>query len=338
MMLRADRFALVMSEFRGIAGAASEAPEATEWLLSELQRVARALRTAASASASAANATAGATAGRGKGKGTEGARGVIAAAAVEAAKQAAGAAQPAADARTPHAAAAADVLAGGSSEVARGDLAGSAAGGKVVGVKQKRACGICGQLGHRADNKKYHPKDAAPAHAPSPLPPQPPPLPQAPLTETECAPQLQPSHSPPDAPLPMRVQASAAAAAGAAAAPHTGSIVVTLGATVLTTLLGPGGQFGLEDVFRAGGVAAAAPPAAAATAPSDSDEVPIGQRGERLHSLRALLPGEPLVLASAGNGAKRKREDVSRAPRPGGEEAPPIGALPHGLYLRTPKP
>jgi hypothetical protein len=44
MMLKADRFALVMSECRGIAGAASEAVEATEWLLSELQRVSRALR------------------------------------------------------------------------------------------------------------------------------------------------------------------------------------------------------------------------------------------------------------------------------------------------------
>ena len=59
---------------------------------------------------------------------------------------------------------------------------------------------------------------------------------------------------------------------------------------------------------------------------SDSDEVPIGQRGERLHSLRALPPGDPLVLAPTGNGAKRKRGDVSRALRPGGEEAPPIGA------------
>jgi hypothetical protein len=75
MMLRADRFALVMSECRGIAGAASEAPEATEWLLSELQRVSRALRTAASVSA--ADATAGAIAGRGKGKGTERVRGAI---------------------------------------------------------------------------------------------------------------------------------------------------------------------------------------------------------------------------------------------------------------------
>ena len=322
MMLRADRFALVMSECRGIAGAASEAVEATEWLLSELQRVARALRTAASVSA--ADAAAGAIAGRGKGRGT-GARGAIAASAVEAAKQAAGAAQLAAVARTHHTAA--DVLAGGPSEAARGDLAGGAAGGKVVGVKQNRACGICGQLGHRADNKKYHPKDVAPAHAHAPLPP--PPLPQAPpLPEPETQPQ--PSLSPPDAPLLSRAHASAAAAAGAAAAPRTGSIIVTLGATALTTLLGPGGQFGLDDVVHAGGVAAAASPAAAAAAAaaaaSDSDEVPIGQRGERLHSLRALPPGDPLVLAPTGNGAKRKRGDVSRALRPGGEEAPPIGA------------
>ena len=326
MMLKSDRFALVMSEFRGIAGAASEAPEATEWLLSELQRVARALRTAASVSA--ADATAGASAGRGKGKGTEKARGTIAAAAVEAAKQAAGAAQLAAVARTQHTAA--TVRAGGPS---RGDLAGGAAGGKVVGVKEKRACGVCGLLGHRADNKKYHPKDAAPAHAPSPLlpPPPPPPLLQAPpLSVTEFAPPPQPSLSPPDVPLPSRAHASAAAAAGAAAAPRTGSIIVTLGATALTTLLGPGGQFGLDDVVHAGGVAAAASPAAAAAAAaaaaSDSDEVPIGQRGERLHSLRALPPGDPLVLAPTGNGAKRKRGDVSRALRPGGEEAPPIGA------------
>jgi len=323
MMLKADRFALVMSECRGIAGAASEAPEATEWILSELQRVSRALRTAASVSA--ADATAGATAGRGKGKGTEKARGTIAAAAVEAAKQAAGAAQLAAVARTHHTAA--DVLAGGPSEAARGDLAGGAAGGKVVGVKQNRACGFCGQLEHRADNKKYHPKDAAPAHAHAPLPP--PPLPQAPPLpepETQFAPPPPPSLSPPDGPLPSRAHASAAAATGTAAAPRTGSIVVTLGAAALTTLLGPGGQFGLDDVVRAGGVAAAASPAVAVAAVSDSDEVPIGQRGERLHSLRALLPGEPLVLAPTGDGAKRKREDVSRAPRPGGEEAPPIGA------------
>jgi hypothetical protein len=321
MMLRADRFALVMSECRGIAGAASEAPEATEWLLSELQRVGRALRTAASVSA--ADATAGATAGRGKGKGTERARGAIAAAAVEAAKQAAGAAQLAAVARTQHTAA--GMLAGGPSEVARGDLAGGAAAAKVVGVREKRACGVCGLLGHRADNRKYHPKDAAPVHAPSPLPP--PPLPQGPpLPVTEVAPPPQPTLSPPDAPLSLRAHASAAAAGRTAAAPRTGSVVVTLGATALTTLLGPGGQFGLDDVVRAGGVAAAAPPAAAVTAASDSDDVPIGQRGERLHSLRALPPGEPLVLAPTGNGAKRKREDVSRAPRPGGEEPPPIGA------------
>jgi hypothetical protein len=333
-MLKADRFASVISECRGIAGAASEAPEATEWLLSELQRVSRALRTAASVSA--ADATAGATAGCGKGKGTERARGVIAAAAVEAAKQAAGAAQLAAVARTHHTVA--DVLAGGPSEAARGDLAGGAAGGKVVGVKQNRACGFCGQLGHRADNKKYHPKDAAPAHAHAPLPP--PPLPQAPPLpepETQFAPPPQPSLSPPDAPLPSRAHASAAAATGTAAAPRTGSIVVTLGATALTTLLGPGGQFGLDDVVHAGGVAAAASPAAAAAAAaaaaSDSDEVPIGQRGERLHSLRALPPGDPLVLAPTGNGAKRKRGDVSRALRPGGEEAPPIGA-PANVPLR----
>ncbi len=318
MMLRADRLALVMSEFRGIAGAASEAPEATEWLLSELQRVARALRTAASVSA--ADATAGATAGCGKGKGTERARGAIAAAAVEAARQAAGAAQVAAVARTQHTAA--DVRAGGPS---RGDLAGGAAGGKVVGVKEKRACGVCGLLGHRADNRKYHPKDAAPANAPSPLPPLP--LPQAPpLPVTEFAPPPQPSLSPPDAPPSLCAHASAAAPGRTAAAPCTGSVVVTMSATALTSVLGPGGQFGLDDVVRAGGVAAAAPPSAAATAASDSDDVPIGQRGERLHSLRALPPGEPLVLAPTGNGAKRKREDVSRAPRPGGEEAPPIGA------------
>ena len=194
-----------------------------------------------------------------------------------------------------------------------------------MGVKEKRACGVCGLLGHRADNRKYHPKDAAPAQAPLPLPP--PPLPQAPpLPVTELAPPPQPSLPPPDAPLPSRSHAPAAAAARTEAAPRTGSIVVTLGATALTTLLGSGGQFDLDDVVRAGGVAAAGPPAASVAAASDSDEVPIGQRGERLHSLRALPPGEPLVLASTGSGAKRKREDVSRAPRPGGEEAPPIGA------------
>ena len=195
-----------------------------------------------------------------------------------------------------------------------------------MGVKEKRACGVCGLLGHRADNRKYHPKDAAPAHAPSPLlpPPPPPPLLQAPpLSVTELTPPPQPSLSPPDAPLSLRAHASAAAAGRTAAAPRTGSIVVTMSATALTSVLGPGGQFGLDDAIRAGGVAAAAPPAAAA---SDSDEVPIGQRGERFQSLRALPPGEPLVLASAGNGAKRKRADVSRAARPGGEDAPPVGA------------
>jgi hypothetical protein len=50
-----------------------------------------------------------------------------------------------------------------------------------------------------------------------------------------------------------------------------------------------------------------------AIAASDSDDVPIGQRGVRLLCLRALPPGEPLVLAQTGDGAKRKREDVSRA-------------------------
>jgi len=196
-----------------------------------------------------------------------------------------------------------------------------------VGVKEKRACGVCGLLGHRADNRKYHPKDGAPAHAPSPLlpPPPPPPLLQAPpLSVTEFTPPPQPSLSPPDA--PSRAHAPAAAAARTEAAPRTGSIAVTVGATALTTLLGPGGQFDLDDVVRAGGVAVAALPAAAAVAASDSDDVPIGQRGERFQSLRALPLGEPLVLASAGNGAKRKRADVSRAARPGGEEPPPIGA------------
>ena len=321
MMLKSDRFALVMSEFRGIAGAASEAPEATEWLLSELQRVSRALRNAASVST--ADATGGAAAGRGKGRGTERARGAIAAAAVEAAKQAAGAAQLAAVARTQHTVA--DMLAVGPSEATRGDLAGGAAGGKVVGVKQKRACGVCGLLGHRADNRKYHPKDAAPAHAPSPLPL--PPLPQAPpLRVTEFAPPPQPSPSPPDAALPSRSHVRAAAGGRTEAVLHTGGIVVTLGATALTTLLGPGGQFGLDDVVRAGGVAAAAPPAAAATPASDSDDVPLGQRGERFQSLRALPPCEPLVLVPTGSGKKRKREDISRAPRPGGGEAPPVSA------------
>ena len=67
-----------------------------------------------------------------------------------------------------------------------------------------------------------------------------------PLPEPETQPQ--PSLSPPDAPLPSRAHASAAAAA-AAAAPRTGSIIVTLGATALTTLLGPGGQFGLGSAL-----------------------------------------------------------------------------------------
>ena len=246
----------------------------------------------------------------------------IAAAAVEAAQQGSGAAQLATDARTQHTAA--TVPAGGTSELPRGGLAGVAAGGKVVGVKEKRACGVCGLLGHRADNRKYHPKDAAPTLAPSPLPL--PPLPQAPpLPVTEFALPPQPSPSPPDAALSSRSHARAAAAGRTEAVPHTGGIVVTLGATALTTLLGPGGQFGLDDVVRAGGVAAAAPPAAAATAASDSDDVPIGQRGERFQSLRALPPGEPLVLASTSNGAKRKRADISRAARPGGEDAPPVG-------------
>ena len=200
-----------------------------------------------------------------------------------------------------------------------------------MGVKEKRACGVCGLLGHRADNRKYHPKDAAPAHAPSPLPQAPP------LPVTEFAPPPQPSLPPPDAPLPSRSHASAAAAARTAAAPRTGSVVVTMSATALTSVLGPGGQFGLDDVVRAGGVAAAAPPAATVAAASDSDDVPIGQRGERLHSLRALPPGEPLVLAPTGSGAKRKREDVSRAPRPGGEEAPPVGAPAHVPSRGRPK-
>ena len=151
---------------------------------------------------------------------------------------------------------------------------------------------------------------------PSPLPP--PPLPQGPpLPVTEFAPPPQPSLSPPDAPLPSRAHASAAAAADAAAALQTGSIVVTLGATALTTLIGPGGQFGLGDVVRAGGVAAAAPPAAAATAASDSDDVPTGQRVLVLKCLqvfRRALPFPPtFVCAPAIMGAMLVR-GRTRAP------------------------
>jgi len=154
---------------------------------------------------------------------------------------------------------------------------------------------------------------------------------------TEFAPPPQPSLPPPNAPLPSRSHAPAAAAARTEAAPRTGSIIVTVGATALTTFLGPGGQFDLADVVRAGGVAATGPPAASLAAASDSDDVPIGLRGERFQSLRALPPGEALVLAPTGDGAKRKREDVSRAPRPGGEEAPPVGAPAHVPSRGRPK-
>ena len=47
-----------------------------------------------------------------------------------------------------------------------------------------------------------------------------------------------------------------------------------------------------------------------------------------VRSLGVLPPGEPLVLAPTGNGAKRNRGDVSSALPPGGEELPPIGAPP----------
>ena len=48
-MPKTDRFALLMSEWRGVAGAASESPAATEWALAEVARVAAALRGAAAA-------------------------------------------------------------------------------------------------------------------------------------------------------------------------------------------------------------------------------------------------------------------------------------------------
>jgi len=43
IMLKADRFALLMSEFRGVAGTASESPQTSEWLLGELHRLSRLL-------------------------------------------------------------------------------------------------------------------------------------------------------------------------------------------------------------------------------------------------------------------------------------------------------
>jgi hypothetical protein len=152
------------------------------------------------------------------------------------------------------------------------------------GATQKRACGVCGQLGHRADIKTYHPKHTAPAHAPSPLPQ--PPLLQAPLLSAMVfPPPPQPSPSPPGAPPPLCAHASAAAAR-AAAAPRIGSIVVKLGAMAITMLLGPGGQFGLDDVVRSGGVPAAAPPAAAAVGGGEEEE----EDESDLHKTSAALP------------------------------------------------
>jgi hypothetical protein len=134
-MTKTDRFALLMSEWRGVAAAASESPAATEWALTEVGRVAAALRSAAAPAAGAAPAAAprrracagGAAARAGRGPAAPAAALALLAAheaAQEAPSGAAGASQAAAGAAAP---------------------------------RKEETCGECGVLGHRCETRTSAP-------------------------------------------------------------------------------------------------------------------------------------------------------------------------------------
>ena len=208
-MLKVDRFALLMSEFRGVAGAASETPALTEWAHGEIRRVAGALRPSAAPAAPAA-----------------------------AARPRGGARPAAAAAPTAQRLAARAALPGLSTPPAAMPAAAAAAAVGCDSGKQK--CKTCGALGHNSNNRQFHPKPLAPvatdaspppagaAAPPSLLPPQaanapPPPAlegaePPAPAALLPLPPLPPATALPPPALLPLAAPAPAEAAAAAAAA------------------------------------------------------------------------------------------------------------------------
>ena len=151
VLLKADRFAMLQSDFRGISAAASEAPGLTEWLRVELARLASALRDASAepgatrplprGTATEPRRTAGGRGGGGP------ARGAAAATLLQQQPPAARHAAP----RGRGAAHAVD--AGPEGKLPSGE------GGRP------RACRLCGLPGHRADNRSFHPDGAAGAAA-----------------------------------------------------------------------------------------------------------------------------------------------------------------------------
>ena len=183
IMSKTDRFALLMSEWRGVAGAACESPAATEWALTEVARVGGALRSVAAPAAGAAPAAAPRRRGVGTADGvTRVGRGPAVPAAALALRATHEAAQeaPACAAGAPHA-------------------------GAVVTAPRKETCGACGVLGHRSRNTHKctkHPLYKGPL---LPLPPPPPPPP--PLLPP--APQAVGLRAPPPLPPPPQQPAAA---------------------------------------------------------------------------------------------------------------------------------
>jgi hypothetical protein len=149
-LLKADRFALLQSDFRGISAAASEAPGLTEWLRVELARLGKVMRDAPAAPGGMRPLSRGkATEPRRKAGGRGGGppRGAGAAALLLQQPPAARHAAP----RGHNAGQAADAAL--QEELPSGE------GGRA------RACRLCGLRGHRADNRTFHPDGAGCAAA-----------------------------------------------------------------------------------------------------------------------------------------------------------------------------
>ena len=173
-MTKTDRFALLMSEWRGVAAAASESPAATEWALTEVGRVAAALRSAAAPAAGVAPAAA--------------------------PRRRAGAGGAAARAGRGPAAPAAALALRAAHEAAQEAPAGAAGAGRggagAAAPRKEETCGKCGVLGHRSRNTHkctLHPDYKGPLELP---PPPPPPSPPPPAAQAAGLPLLPPPPPP----------------------------------------------------------------------------------------------------------------------------------------------
>ena len=154
-LLKADRFALLQSDFRGISAAASEAPGLTEWLRVELARLGKAMRDAPAAPDGTrplprGKATEPRRKAGGRGGGPPGGAGTRGAGAAALLLQQPPAARPAAP--RGHSA-------GQAADAALEEELPSGEGGRA------RACRLCGLRGHRADNRTFHPDGAGGAAA-----------------------------------------------------------------------------------------------------------------------------------------------------------------------------